>query len=321
METSAITVNYSSQLTPDIINYLNNSLSKFCVAILRELYNTPQMQQKTLAANIHTSVTSLCNILGRLEEIRPQLLVSERVGRAKYYSLTEIANLYVAQIVLPQTAHPHKIHKFSTLSQENTMFSEATNAFYRFREAAGKDWDLILDNILFYLSQDHKQELLSFETDELFNLSLDFLNYIKKLKVLNETTTLHEIYDILGQSLLIKRLEKYLSKELQDFYALKPLFEIEQQNYVKAIQIIDQIFIELDPNTPVSRNTATAYSDILSPEQYMQIFHQICMMRKDFSENMSQNNKNTILQHWFTIYPVQSYCLPYIAEKCIPSSQ
>lgn len=321
METSASSVNYSSQLTPEIINYLNNSLSKFCVAILRELYNTPQMQQKTLAASIHTSVTSLCNILSRLEEIQPQLLISERVGRAKYYSLTEIANLYVAQIILPQTAHPHKIHKFSTLSQESTMISEAINAFYRFREAAGKDWDLVLDNTLFYLFQDSKQESPPFKTDELFNLCSSFLNNMKQLKVLNETATLHEIYDILGQSLLIKRLEMYLSKELRDFYALKPLFELERQNHVKALQIIDQIFIELDPNTPVSRNTVTAYSEVLSPEQYMQIFHQICMMRKDFSENMSQNEKYAILQHWFKKYLVQSYCLSYIAEKCMSSRQ
>lgn len=321
METLAINMDYSSQLTPDIINYLNNSLSKFGVAILRELYQAPQMQQKTLAANIHTSVTSLCNILSRLEEIRPQLLVSERVGRAKYYSLTEIANLYVAQIILPQTAQSHKIHKFSTLSQESTMISEAINAFYRFREAAGKNWDVILDDTLYYLVQDSKQESLSLGSDELFNLSLDFLNYMKQLQAQNETATLHEIYEILGQPLLIKRLEMFLSKELRDFYALKPLFDLEQQNYAKAIQVIDQIFIELDPDTPVSRNTDTTYSTMLLPEQYMQIFHQICMMRKDFSCNMSQDDKQTILQHWYTKYPVQSYCLSYIAEKCMSHSR
>lgn len=139
------TSNLHNSLTPDVIDYLNSSLSKLGVSILRELYRSPQMQQKNLAASIHTSTTSLSNILSRLENIQPQLLVSERVGRSKYYSLTEIANSYVVQVILPQT---NKIHTFSSRSQRDILISETLKAFYQFQDTAGSEWDIILDDLL-----------------------------------------------------------------------------------------------------------------------------------------------------------------------------
>ena len=320
----AVSMNDSGRLlTPDVIDYLNNSLSKLGIAILKELYKSPRMQQKNLAASIHTSTTSLSNIICRLEDIQPQLLVSERVGRSKYYSLTEIASSYVAQVILPQTKN--KIHEFSTRSPKDSLLSEALDSLYHFQDEAGSEWDFILDNLLLksyiqLLSTSDIQlpaEAIVNGKDELFILYTAFIDQMKQLQTLNKDALMQEVYDILSQPILIKRLRAILEKELSGFYALKPLFDMEQQNLRKTTRLIDNIFMELASDVFQPLNAyAPHYNTVLPDEQYNMLFHEIFIMKNEFNKPEYRADKEKVIEHWQEKYFWQGYSLMYIAEKC-----
>lgn len=318
MDSYAFTMNDSSRsLSPDMVSLLNHSLSKLGIAILKELYQSPKMQQKNLAASIHTSPTSLSNILNKLENIQPQLLIAERVGRSKYYSLTETASLYVAQVILPQS---NKIHRFSTLSREDTLISETLDILCQFQETAGQDWDIMLDNILVHdLEADSGISTENTGKNELFTLYADFMNHMKQMEISNQTATIHEIHNILGQPVLIKRLNAYLARELANYHALEPLFKLEKQDFEKASRLIDEIFTEIAPNVfpKASEAKYTNNSHInkaVSDEQYGTIFRKISNMKNELFAY--EGDKDLALKHWQTIYPPQSPSIVYIAEKC-----
>lgn len=308
MELRALNVNNSSQvLTSDVNNYLNNTLSKQSVAILKELYQNPQMQQKTLAASIHTSATSLSNILSRLESIQPQLLVSERVGRSKYYALTDIARAYVSQSILPQT---NKIHPFTPLSKEDDLISETFNILFQFQTLAGNNWDVLLDNLLIGQSDPTTES-------ELILLFSDFIDHMKRLEVSKQSNSIYEIHAILGQGILIKRLKERIDKELKSYYALKPLFELDKHNSEKATQLIDKIFIRIAPDIFSSWHSNIDNADNLLPEaDYIRVFCEINDMKNDFYNPEYQGNKQLVLQHWNAKYLFSKFLLNYIAEKC-----
>lgn len=309
MESYALNMNNSPDqpLTPDTIELLNNTLSKLGINILKELYNTPHMQQKNLAANIHTSVTSLSNILSRLESIQPSLLVSERTGRSKYYSLTETARLYVAKVILPQT---NKIHPFTTLSHENTLVSETFDILFQFQEKAGSVWDIWMDDLL-------TGRNVTDCPNELFTLYSDFISHMSQLEILHQTAYIHEIHSILGQHILVARLNDHLHSELKSFRCLEPLFDLENQDFDKATQLIDHIFSNIAPEFFADQaDDNFDVNSLISNEQYCKVFFEINSMKNDFRNPKYKGNKQLILKYWKTKYIKRNHSLSYIAEKC-----
>lgn len=292
-------------LTPDIIKYLNDSLSKLSIAILKELYNSPQIQQKTLAANIHTSPSSLSNIITRLEAIQPQLIKTERVGRSKYYALTEIAELFVTQELLPKTA---KIRPFTPYPQED-LTNSTLRIIYQFQKTAGQDWEILFDDMLSGNTQ------TAIANQELNDLYVDFINNVTQLKILHQTSSINEILTTLGNSILIRRLEHYLNDTLKNYYILEPLFKLAKQDYEMAAMSIDYIFAEIYPSYfPLSVSLNSPKDTLFSEEQYLKIFHELVKMFNEF--NVYHGDKAKILEHWKTKYCSTNLSLTYIAEKC-----
>lgn len=293
------------ELTPDIIKHLNNSLSKFSIAILKELYTSPQIQQKTLAANIHTTPSSLSNILSKLETIQPQLIQTERVGRSKYYALTEIAELYVAQELLPKAA---KIRPFTPYPQED-LTNSTLRILYQFQKTAGADWEILFDDLLSGNTQ------TSTTNHELNDLYVDFLNNMTQLQILHQLSSIREVLTALGNSILIKRLEHYLNDTLKNFYILEPLFKLAKQDYELATLSVDYIFAEIYPSHfPLTVSLSSPKDTLFSEEQYLKLFHEFVKMFNDF--NQKQGDKRKALEHWKTKYCSTDLLLTYIAEKC-----
>ncbi len=293
------------QLTPDTIKYLNASISKLGVAILKELHASPQIQQKTLAASIHTSPSSLSNILNRLEAIQPQLIKTERVGRSKYYALTETAELYVSQELLPKASN---IHPFTPYPQGD-LTNDTLRILYQFQKTAGQDWEIFLDDLL---SEDKQTTITDNELNDLY---LDFMNNVTQLQILHQISSIHEIMNALGNSILIKRLENYLSRTLKNFYVMEPLFKLAKQNIETAIQSIDYIFAEIYPTCfPLQASSTFTVDMFFSEEQYLRIFRELLKMSNEFLKY--QGDKTKALSHWKLKYCSTDFSLTYIAEKC-----
>lgn len=159
--------------------------------------------------------------------------------------------------------------------------------------------------------------MISAEKDELFIIYTDFMNQIKNLKISNSDTSIREVYDILNQPILIKRLEAKLTMDLKYFYILKPLFDLEKQNLRKTTYLVDNIFAELAPDVFLMSDASVSYNGTILPdEQYNKIFREICIMKNDFTNNKCTVDKEKITEYWQEKYFWQGYSLIYIAEKC-----
>lgn len=293
------------KLSQETVNLLNSSLSKTGLAILKSLHFQPHQQQKVLAANVQTSVTSLSNIINRLESIRPPVLVSERIGRAKYYSLTPLAEKYISQALFNNT--PSNIRPFYVHSSEQLLGDATIQILYRFQLLAGTEWQLLLDNFLVGISDNENDQLA-----EIFN---EFMSNLKKIRIQQNEGVLYKIYDLLGQGLIVKRIESLLQNELKKPLALEPLFQLERQSIQNAIALIDNIFYEIEPKVFIfDKKQVHLFNTNISDEQYSKIFYTIFRMSQEVDH--LNGDKQIAIDSWTKEYYSNNFSLVYIAEKC-----
>lgn len=282
---------------------IKKSLSKSSAKILLEIYRSPHIQHKALAAKMHTSSSSLCNILRRLEKISPSLIKAERHGRTKYYSLSETAAQYVEDQLLFSAI---SIQTTNASSQNNSGFNEALQILQQFQSAAGQSWHIILDDFLSGKGDQHSS---------LYILYMDFVNQMIQLTVDDKFDSIQEVYAALHQNILIERLKNCITAELEDYYALKPLFNLESQNPEYAILLIDYIFTRIRPDVfkgtdfPVSLRTIP-----LTQSAYQKICFKFREMINSFFN--CQGKKTIALEQWKHDFLSCSFSLYYIAEKC-----
>ena len=298
-------LHYNHILTQDVISFLNTILTKYNITILKEIYYSPHTQQKTLAANLHTAPNSLSNMLNKLESIHPKLLNVEKIGRSKYYTLTEVAELYISQEILPQAT---KIHTFSS-PHEDTLAKETLILLSYFQEAGGTDWYLVLDDML------SGKTIVHTNADELNDLYADFINNMKQLKILNKPASIQAVYDVLNQPILIRRLDGYVTTELKRFYALEPLFKLEKQDFDKAVLLIDYIFSKLKPSIFPMPVLPPSFKEIpVSQEQYSSICCEFATMAEEYAKY--QGDTVGVATYWKSTYNTDSMSFYLIAEKC-----
>lgn len=295
-------------ITQSTINELNAALSKTGKSILLTLYQTPQIQQKVLAANINTSAASLSNLLSKLEAIRPALLNIEPEGRSKYYSLTGIAEQYVcSELISKGTYH---INTSFAVPADTSLLDKTLEVLYQFQKLAGSEWRLILDSML--LNGTNTNET----SDGLTNLYSQLINNIKQLYLQKESQSIQKIYGELSDNTLISRLKDYLKQNLKDPHPLLPLFDLEKQNPQKAIELINYIFAEMKPQIFEKDDLSLFPNNDLpvSEEQYLAIFHRLSMMANDFFNQ--HETKLQILKKWEKTFSATNITLYFIAEKC-----
>lgn len=293
-------------LSPDTIAILNGSLSKLGRSALKELYQSPQMQQKTLAANLHISPSSLSNLLNKLAAIEPQLLETTQTGRSKFFKLTNIAEEYVRQEIL---AKPSVIHPFPPQQQEDLRES-TLHILTQFQAAAGRDWHIILDDMMIGSSPANENNITL-----LHELYENFLDNMKQLWMFKQLPAIQEIQDILGNSILVRRLETLFDGILESYRAMEPLFMLARQNQELAMQFIDYSFTEIRPHYfPPSACPISAQNRPIDGEQFIKIFYELTTMANEFKN--FQGDKQKALEHWKDKYCSPSISLSYIAEKC-----
>lgn len=298
-------------LTSELVRYYNASLTKTDIDILRELYPSPQTQHKALAASLHTSPNSLSNRFSRLESIQPPLIITERIGRSKYYSLTEVARAFVEQQFPPKS---NLIHTFTTATQDDPLLNDTLKILERFQQVASTGWDVLMDDILsgkVLLNESEKDA----ESDEIRTLYEDFIINLKNLHILGKTSCIQDVYNTLNQNVLIHRLKEFLGKELDDYHALEPLFKLERQNFEKAFLLIDYAFTKINPTIfrPFG-SMQSIESLMLSKEQINSV---ICTILDMVDEFRSYNGDTSLaVNHWKETYLSTGAALYRIADKC-----
>lgn len=307
-EKNIYTVKKTNSITQNTIDELNSKLSKSGKSVLLSLYRTPRIQQKALAVNNNTSPTSLSNLLSKIEAIRPPLLNVEHSGRSKYYSLTKIAEQYVASELIPKESI--NINTFFSFPTSASLLNETLNLLYQFQSLAGSEWLLILDDMLSNGSDTSEAE------NELFGLYTQFINNMNQMHIQKETLSIHKVYDELDNNILIRRLENYFKNNLQESDALIPLFDLEKQNPQKAIRLINYAFAEIKPQV-FGTDDLSLFSDNdlpISSEQYHAIFRRLSMMINEFLNQ--HETKLQMLKNWEKVFYTSNLSLDFIAEKC-----
>lgn len=300
-----------SVLTKENIITLRTLLSKQGNAILKALYESPEMQQKNLAVSIHTSPASLSNIINKLETIEPRLLKGERIGRSKFYSLTDTAIKYVESELLPKedpvTPKP-KIHHFDSSSYEESLTDETLHYLNLFQQTAGNEWFMVLDDLLSGITDVNKT------SDELYDRYKDFMESLTRLRIQQKNTAIRKIYDVIDNQILIKRLSQYLDEELKDLYVLEPLFDLEKQDSEQAHVLIDYIFFDLRPSIFVPADTIQLETFSITTEQYYAIHYQISKMINEF--RTLGGNKTKAVMKWKDRFHSYNASLHHIASNC-----
>ena len=74
----------NESLSNDELLSIHAALSPSANSILRALYQNPNLQHKSLAADTHMSITNLSNCISKLDAIKPPLLKIKREGRSKF---------------------------------------------------------------------------------------------------------------------------------------------------------------------------------------------------------------------------------------------
>lgn len=307
-EKNAYTSKRTNSITQNTIDALNATLSKSGKSVLLSLYRTPRIQQKVLAVNINTSTTSLSNLLSKMEAICPPLLNIEHSGRSKYYSLTKIAEQYVASELIPKESF--NINTFFSIPTSASLLNETLHILYQFQSLAGSEWLLILDDMLSGGTNTNEDK------NELSTLYTQFINNMNQMYIQKETLSIHKVYDELANNILTRRLENYFKNNLQESNALVPLFDLEKQNPQKAIQLINYAFAEIKPQIFGTDDLSLFSSNDLpiSNEQYHAIFRRLSMMINEFSNQ--HESKLQMLKNWEKVFYTSTLSLDFIAEKC-----
>lgn len=301
--------NGSSLLTPELARYYNATLTKPDIDILKELLHSPQTQHKILATNLHTSTNSLSNRFNRLESIQPALIMSERIGRTKYYSLTEIGQTFVEQQFPPKS---NLIRTFTKTAQDDALLNDTLKILARFQQAVGAEWDVLMDDILSGKAIPNEKDV---ENDEIITLYEDFITNLKNLHVLGKTSCIQNVYNTLSQNVLVHRLKEFLDNEMNDYHALEPLFRLERQNFEEAFLLIDYVFTQINPIIfkPFD-NMQSIQNLMLTKEQINNIICSILSMVNEF--RAYKGNTALAVKHWKETYLTTGAALYHIADKC-----
>lgn len=305
-EKNIYTAKRTNSITQNTIDELNATLSKSGKSVLLSLYRTPRIQQKVLAVNINTSPTSLSNLLSKMEAIRPPLLNIEHSGRSKYYSLTKIAEQYVASELIPKESF--KIDTFFSIPTSTSLLNETLNILYQFQSLAGSEWLLIFDDML--------SGGTNTDMNELSDLYTQFINNMNQMYMQKEILSIHKVYDELSNNILIRRLENYFKNNLQESNALAPLFDLEKQNPQKAYRLINYTFAEIKPQI-FGTDDLTLFSSTdlpISTEQYHALFRRLSMMINEFSNQYE--TKLQMLNNLEKTFYTSNLSLDHIANKC-----
>lgn len=284
---------------------LDKILTKNGKLLLQALYEHPGLSHKELYECLDTSASSLSNLISKIEQITPKLLEVQKRGRNSYYSLSPAACDYVKQELIDNGTK--KIRQFHSTLYTDTAFEQAFSALKDFQQASGNDWDLKLDELL--------NGNAVWVDPKLYGLFHTFSENIILIRKSGNIDVLKKIYDTVKQTILIKRIQNYLDKQLLSYYQLEALFNLETTNLQSAMELVDEIFYYLAKCDFKPISIPYINSSISSEEAYG-LTKCLCQMKEEFDHLYQGRNKAQVVHDWKQKYQSDSILLFYIAEKC-----
>lgn len=311
----------NSQLSKNNISYLNSNLTKKGKLLLLTLYKYHPLKHKDLAKMLDMQTNGLTNLISHINnKIYKDLIEFQRVGRCKFYSLSQIAETYTENILLPEETV--RLNAHTSFLHNDFIIRDVLDSLRKFQEFEGSDWYIVLDDLLYVETRNslvttinskdtsnHTYNNLKNFKQETYQNYIRFKNALISLIVQHGKQSVQKIYDILDQKILSKRLDFLLSNILDDFYKMEPLFHLEKEDLQSAYSIIDKIFSDCFPET-------FGTNSYILPTEYCSIYSVIINMTNEFKEN--NYDKAISIEQWEKKFYTKNHfsCISYIAEKC-----
>lgn len=292
----------STSLSSELLDELQRSLTWAGNSLLQAIYANSRIQHKELSDILDTSPSSLSNLVSKIQTTY-KLIHTEKIGRSKYYTLTDLGSEYV-KLKLSKNRSLAPIQPFTPASYTESLIAKALHTFQQFKNAAGVNWYFHLYNFL--------TESVD-ENSSLQGIYCDFLDKVYELRIQNQTA-LNEVYKYINNEEIVTILKERLNRHFKNYELLEPLFTLEKSNQIAALTIIDYVFDDMHSSTSEKQPQRTLENCSISQNQYYAIFYCITRMVTEYTQQVY--NKSSALEYWYTVYHTKSIVLFYIAEKC-----
>lgn len=296
-------------LTSADIAHIKNGLTDDRFAILKAIYDTPDIQHKALCEKLNKKPNNLSNMLGKIDDIKVELIVTTKIGAEKYYTLTPAAKQYVEQeLIMAKQVSEDTVsdHRYV-----DPVITEASETLDLFKIKCGPMWNATL-----YALLSGNNVLLNEEQQQIYhNLLNSFYACQKK-----SAEAIQQIYDSLEDEKLISAVKGHLHTKFFHFNNVKPIVTPSVSNITHSFEMIDDVFFELHPLVFVkperfhSAEHVNSSRQTLSTEQYHNLLLSIAKLYFEFTNN--QYTKRKAVSNWVTEYFLDETIAFYIAEKC-----
>lgn len=294
----------NDKLTPIANTKIRTILTDGRFAILKVIYDNPNIQHKTLCEKINKSANNLSNILKKINSADPNLILTVKNGTEKYYSLTPIARQYVEQEF---TTYENSSQNSASIHVKyvETFVTNTLEALSRFKEKCGINWRTTLYGLL-----NEKNVTSDIEIKEIYR---DLLNILYQCRMQNNDA-LQKIFDMLEDEDLINQIKNHLNAKFFYFDYLKPLLTFEKPNSTAPFKMIDNIFSELHPLVFPPNQYEEIQKPILASEEYNNLLIGIIKLTSEFINK--DYSKSDAVSTWQSAYFLTEELAFYIAEKC-----
>lgn len=305
---------FKSQLSDDTIIYLNKNLTKKAKTLLLILYKTQPLQHKYLAETLDMQTNGLSNLISKINKVYKEFITFKYEGRSKFYSLSQDAEKYTKDILLPKEA-ARKDTRTSFLHTD-LLIQDVLIFLKKFQEFEGDDWYIVLDDLLFIETRKIVALDIKFKEETYLNYN-NLKDALITLIIKHGKQSVQKIYSILDQRILTKRLDSLLSSILDDYYKIEPLFRLEKKDLQMAYFIIDKIFLD---HYPAIFGTNSVSNPNPLPPEYYSIYYSIYSVINNMINEFKNNNydKAVSIEQWEKKFYTKNQfsCISYIAEKC-----
>lgn len=291
-------------LTSSDISSIKKNITKECLLVLKVIYDTPGIQQKTLSEKLNKKPNTLSNLIRKIKASKITLLQTDKRGTQHYYSLTDIAKRIVEQDLLKDTQPPESSEAAHSKNTE-AITAKVVKNINLFKIECGSSMPSILDDLM----NGKENPDITSEIKKIYN---DLLEPLYNLRRQNDAV-LQQVFDTLEDESLADQFRKYLNKKFIYFDFLKPLLASATLDNITRFKIIDNIFSEIHPSIFVPYQTEEWLEPQLTSGEHNNLLLGILKLSNEFLDN--HYSKSTAVMKW-KAYFISEELAFYIAEKC-----
>lgn len=293
----------NNKITSDEITKIRAGLTKDRFLILKAIYETPNIQHKTLSEKLNKTPNNLSNMIEKINKMDFKLIRTEQSGTKKRYSLTAIATQYVEHELLSETQFSKTSEPIHSKFTE-TLITKGKKTAILLKEKCDTELYSILTSLLY----EGKNVTVNIEIQKLYNDLINILCDCRKQDI-----DINQILDALEDESSVDQITKYLDEKFIYFDFFKPLLSPGKLNIATQFQIIDIVFSELHPSIFSPYQDAELQTAALTPMEWNNLLLGVVKLSTEFINR--QYSKSNAVTNWEKYYLTKELAF-YIAEKC-----